>query len=112
MGGTELYQPIQDILSQPTDPSLPRHLYLLTDGEVFDTQKIIDMIRVNRDTTTVHSFGIGDGVSTELIKNSASAGKGHYSFIMNPEEIERKVLEALQKDFLEYIIVREAFLLD
>lgn len=50
------------------------------------------MIRANRNTTTVHSFGIGDGVSTELIKNSASAGKGHYSFILNPEEIEKKVM--------------------
>eukprot|EP00347_Sterkiella_histriomuscorum_P017977 403347255 len=112
MGGTELFQPVQDILSQPCDPNLPRHLYLLTDGEICDTQKLIEMIRANRATTTVHSFGIGDGVSSELIKNSASAGQGHYCFIMNPEEIERKVLQALQKDFLEYIIVKDINILD
>eukprot|EP00347_Sterkiella_histriomuscorum_P019333 403342045 len=95
-----------------TDPNLPRHLYLLTDGEICDTQKLIDMIKTNRSKTTVHSFGIGDGVSTELIKDSASAGNGHYSFIIEPEEIERKVLQALQKDFLDYVIVKDINILD
>eukprot|EP00347_Sterkiella_histriomuscorum_P022926 403336630 len=112
MGGTELYKPVKDILSEPVNPNLPRHLYLLTDGEICDTQKLIEMIRANKATTTVHSFGIGDGVSSELIKNSASAGNGHFSFIMNPEEIERKVLQALQQDFLEYIIVKDINVLD
>ena len=37
MGGTEIYRPIKDIVDSVVDHSLPRHLYLLTDGEVGDT---------------------------------------------------------------------------
>eukprot|EP00347_Sterkiella_histriomuscorum_P015189 403357978 len=111
MGGTEIFLPLKAIFSLPVDQELPRHLYLLTDGEVNDTKKVVDMIKFHSDTTKVHCFGIGDGVSSELIQNAALAGKGHYSFISNPEDIEKKVLEALQKDHLEYLVMKEAKLL-
>ena len=67
-------------------------VYLLTDGEVGNTQSIIDLIRSNRVNMKVHSFGIGDGVSTELIKKSAQAGGGHFYFILDPNDIEKKVV--------------------
>ncbi|CDW90556.1 von willebrand factor type a domain containing protein [Stylonychia lemnae] len=112
MGGTEIYQPLKDIFSQLPDENLPRHIYLLTDGEVSNTQQIVDLIKEHRKYSTVHTFGIGDGVSTALIKQSAQAGRGHYSFINDPQEIEKKVMEAIQKDFLEYLIVNDGFLLN
>ena len=56
----------------------------------------------------MHTFGIGAGASTELVKECAVAGLGHYSFIDNPEDIEKKVIESLQKDFLEYLTIMEA----
>ena len=112
MGGTEIYKPLVDIFKQPINIELPRNLYLLTDGEVFDTESIIDLIRINRDSTIFNSFGIGDGVSTELIKRSASAGRGHFSFIMNPAEIEKNVMDSLQKDYLEYFILKNAKIVD
>jgi hypothetical protein len=60
----------------------------------------------------VHTFGIGSGASTELIKNCAKAGHGHYTFINDLNEIEKKVMESLQKDFLEYITIKSATLLN
>lgn len=60
----------------------------------------------------MHTFGIGDGASTELVKNVAAAGRGHYSMIANPQDIEKKVLEALQKDYLEYLNIQGACYLD
>ena len=42
---------------------------------------VVSLIRNHRDKSTVHTFGIGSGVSTELIKNCALAGNGHYTFI-------------------------------
>jgi len=67
----------------------------LTDGEVSDTQAVVDLIKQNSNRANVHTFGIGNGVSTELIKNCAFAGRGHFCFIDNPAEIESKVMEAL-----------------
>ena len=69
------------------------------------------MIKDNRGTCTVHTFGIGNGVSTELVKDCAKAGQGHYSFINNLDEIEKKVMQSLQKDFLEYLIIMNASIL-
>ena len=51
-------------------------------------------------------------MSTDLIKRSASAGRGHYSIIMDPAEIEKKVMESLQKDYLEYLILKNGRILD
>ena len=112
MGGTEIFDPIQDILKQAPDASLPRHLYLLTDGAVGNTQQIVELIRKNRDQCKVHTFGIGSGASTELIKDCAKAGQGHYSFIYKLEEIETKVIESLQKDYFDYLSIKNAAVLD
>lgn len=81
MGGTEILEPIRDIFSDPLDPVLPRNLYLLTDGAVENTKLIVELIRENRKNCKVHTFGIGEGASSELIKDCAYAGRGHYSFI-------------------------------
>ncbi len=112
LGGTEIYEPMQDVLKEEPDPSLPRHIYLLTDGAVGNTQQIVDLIKKNRIKCHVHTFGIGSGASTELIKNCALAGHGHYSFIINVNEIEQKVIETLQKDDLEYLSIKNAAFLD
>lgn len=103
MGGTEIYQPLEDIFAESVDLNLPRHVYLLTDGAVYNTQHVVDLIRKNNKNNKVHTFGIGNGVSTELIKNCALAGFGHYTFISDLNEIEKKVVQALQRDFLEYL---------
>ena len=97
MGGTEIYEPLKNIFSQ--DPlfinGVPRErqIFLLTDGAVSNTRYVVDLVRQN--TGKVHTFGIGRGVSTELVKEAAMAGKGHYFFIDNMQDIDRKVLECL-----------------
>jgi len=95
LGGTEIYSPLQDLLKQEADPLLPRHIYLLTDGAVYNTEEVVNLIRLNRESCFVHTFGIGSGASSELVKNCAIAGHGHYSFILRLDEIEQKVIEAL-----------------
>lgn len=103
MGGTEIYQPLLDIFNEPVDKDKPRHIYLLTDGAVEDTKLVTELIKDNNKHNRVHTFGIGSGVSTELIKDSALAGLGNFAFINRPEEIESKVLAALQKNYFEYL---------
>jgi hypothetical protein len=112
MGGTEILAPLQDVYADPVDIELPRQIYLLTDGAVNNTKQIVEMVRSHRKTSRFHTFGIGNGASTELVKECAQAGLGHYSFINNPKDIEKKVMEALSKDFLEYLTINEAIFLD
>lgn len=60
----------------------------------------------------VHTFGVGHGASEELIKQAAFKGYGHFSFIYNEEEIEERVVSALAKTRLNYLILQKAALFD
>jgi hypothetical protein len=40
------------------------------------------------------------------------AGRGHYYFISDMQEIDRRVLDALQKQKYEYLVVKELNILD
>ena len=75
--------------------AVTRHIFLLTDGAVNNTSQVVKLIKENNKGTKVHTFGIGNGVSTELVKNSAMAGQGHFYFIDRMSEIDKKVLDAL-----------------
>jgi hypothetical protein len=106
MGGTEILEPLIDIMSEHKDQDLPRCLYLLTDGAVSNTEDVVNLIKVNNQNCSVNTFGIGSGADESLIKNSAKAGRGHYTFIHQLHEIETKVIDALTKDFYEYLTVK------
>jgi len=45
----------------------------------------------------VFTFGIGNGVSSELIKGLAKAGEGFHEFIGSGESMEEKVLKQLSR---------------
>ena len=47
LGGTEILAPLEWVFSQPLVKGHPRQLFLLTDGEVGNTQQVIDLVRKN-----------------------------------------------------------------
>jgi hypothetical protein len=55
----------------------------------------------------VNTFGIGSSVDQNFIKRCAKAGKGHFYFIKDYEEIKTKVIESLNKNYFEYLSVKE-----
>lgn len=58
------------------------HIYLLTDGAIWDTKQVVDLVAQNCNAQQrVHTFGVGNGASEELIKQVACKGLGHYYFI-------------------------------
>lgn len=81
MGGTEIYEPLDDIFSAAYDPAIPRHIYLLTDGAVFNPEEVVKLIKRNASSAKVHTFGIGSGASRDLIRGCAQAGGGKAYFI-------------------------------
>ena len=88
LGGTEIYKPLKAIFKGKKSKfkSLDSHVFLLTDGAVFDPQQCIDIIKKNSNHFNVHTFGIGSGACTELIIECARAGRGKYYFIDNSAE--------------------------
>ncbi len=73
-------------------------IFLLTDGEVDNKRQVIYQAQLNSDTTRVHTFGIGNGCDEELIKQTAIAGRGSYSFATdNVSNLSGQVIQALKK---------------
>lgn len=61
-----------------------RHIVLITDGQVFDVEKVIKIISDIRQNNigSVHTVGIGSGVSFDMIRRGALEGGGEHIFIM------------------------------
>ena len=70
-------------------------MFLLTDGGVSNTEGVLRLIKMNTKFCRVHSIGIGNGASFNLIKGSAENGKGKYILISDYENPAEKIIELL-----------------
>ena len=98
LGGTELFSPIEFAVSQESDYQWPRNIFVLTDGDITDTDTVLNKIKQFNHHTRVHSFGIGSGASIYLVKEIAKEGKGSSTLIAdNDPHLKAKVIKALKK---------------
>ena len=77
--------------------SFLKNVFILTDGDIFDTEQVLNEIRKFSHQTRVHSFGIGSGTSVYLIKEIAKEGKGLSTLVNEGDEfLKAKVIKALK----------------
>uniref|UniRef100_A0A8C1MX67 von Willebrand factor A domain-containing protein 5A-like n=1 Tax=Cyprinus carpio TaxID=7962 RepID=A0A8C1MX67_CYPCA len=96
MGGTEILQPLKHIYSQPCYPDHPRQLFVFTDGEVWNTKEVLDLVKSQTFSHRCFSFGIGEGASTALVTGMAREGSGHAQFITGTDRMQPKVMQSLR----------------
>ncbi|XP_040901630.1 von Willebrand factor A domain-containing protein 5A-like isoform X11 [Toxotes jaculatrix] len=96
LGGTEILEPLKHIYSQPCIPSQPRQLFVFTDGEVFNTKEVLNLVKENSGSHRCFSFGIGEGASSALINGMAKEGGGHAQFITGADRMQPKVMQSLR----------------
>ena len=60
-GGTELYSPLKNIFENPIYEkiNIEKHIFILTDGEIYDKETSLNLIGSFSDKFTIHSLGIG-----------------------------------------------------
>jgi len=98
-GGTEILDPLLDCMKRRrTD--CQTSIILLTDGEVFNTESIINSISQEKakhldKPLRVFSLGIGDSVSHHLVEGIARAGGGYSQLVLKEERLDRKVVRML-----------------
>ncbi|KAE8594665.1 hypothetical protein XENTR_v10019739 [Xenopus tropicalis] len=97
MGGTNILSPLNWIFRQPVCRGYPRLLFLLTDGAVSNTGKVIELIRHHSSFTRCYSFGIGQNACRRLVQGVASVSKGSAEFLSEGERLQPKMLQSLKK---------------
>mmetsp|Transcript_32810 Transcript_32810/g.57192 ORF Transcript_32810/g.57192 Transcript_32810/m.57192 type:complete len:894 (-) Transcript_32810:1736-4417(-) len=97
MQGTEIYEPLKDILNSEPTSSFPRYVFLVTDGDVSNTQLIVNLVKSNHKNTRVSTIGIGSGASNALVEEVAKAGRGSSTLILENRDINSGVLSSLEK---------------
>jgi hypothetical protein len=96
LGGTQISDHLNQIFTNPSNSGLPKNVYLITDGCVYNHKEVTNLIENKNVDFTVHTFGIGSGVSTELIMEAAAAGQGEYYFFNNKAEgLKANVVDSL-----------------
>ena len=106
LGGTELEGPLKDIYnsSEIYDKiNLPRNIFLLTDGEVWDKKIVLELIEKNSNKYTIYSIGIGESFDEDLIKNAGIIGKGNYNFCKNLDNLNSIIVLEINKATSTYI---------
>lgn len=133
MGGTQLYDCLQDILVQSqslnnnNDSGLKYYKYknqktcsytceniliLLTDGEVGSINSIFNMINEQKllsdYNTRIFTFGLGNGASKQLIKGLSDLTFGDYTMIDDNEDLIqpiKKIIKTANKEYYTKIKV-------
>jgi Ca-activated chloride channel family protein len=95
LGSTELLPALRFVLEGPRSGELPRHVVVLTDGEVTNT--VIELGAAHAHEARIFTFGIGYGASQHLVRGLARAGGGAAEFIYPGERIEPKVVRQLSR---------------
>lgn len=103
MLGTEIYNPLKYIYEHiPKKAKHTFNVFLLTDGEVPDPDKVIALIKANQSQDTrVYTLGIGTGCSKYLILNAAV--NGLCEFADSPALLSEKVIYMLQDSMSPFI---------
>ena len=95
LGGTEILSPLQHVFSCALLAGLPRQVLLLTDGAVSNIAQVVSCVRENSSRARTFAIGIGSGVSSELVRGVAGAGRGRAVFVMEWERMQSKILKLL-----------------
>ena len=104
MGGTQILQPLQAVVAMlpnytPSGEQLQRIIFLLTDGDVNNSEDVLKLIdeSAQHSQVRVFSVGIGNGCSTSLVQQAAFLGKGNYRFVQDNQDVSEKVITLLEK---------------
>ncbi|KAJ8360616.1 hypothetical protein SKAU_G00171410 [Synaphobranchus kaupii] len=97
MGGTNILAPLDWITQQPLYRGHPRLLFLLTDGAVTNTGKVIELVRSHARYTRCYSFGIGQNACRRLLIGLSTVSKGTAEFLAEGERLQPKMIKSLKK---------------
>lgn len=97
MGGTEIHQVLQATVQLP-GPAIPQDILLITDGEVWETDEIISMMK--KYSHRVFTVGVGSSVSESFVRQLARETGGGCELVVPGEEMTEKIVRHFKRIFL------------
>ncbi|CAL8069445.1 unnamed protein product [Orchesella dallaii] len=95
-GGTELYQPLTYVYSQPQIKGYLTQIFTITDGDVSAPAAVLDLVASKVKHSRSFALGIGSDVDRHLVTGIAENGGGLSEFVTYSEMIESKILNQLK----------------
>ena len=95
LGGTEIYSPLENIF-KTENINGQRQIFILTDGEVFDRERVLKLVSANSGKNRCFTIGIGRGSDAGLIEGIANASGGKCDFVQEGDSISEKVIPQLK----------------
>lgn len=98
-GGTEMVPAMQAALTDHGTEGAPRlrQVVFLTDGAIGNEQQLFDTIAGMRGRSRVFMVGIGSAPNTFLMSRAAELGRGTFTQIGAPEQVEERMRSLFEK---------------
>ena len=103
-GGTDVFSVLKYVFSQPLKGSGQRQVFLLTDGEVYNTDACVRLARENNGNNRVFTLGIGAGADSGLVHGLADASGGDSAYVMD-QRISETVIPQLQSSMAGVVVM-------
>ena len=99
--GTNILSPLKDLFSKKSLHG-QRQVFIMTDGEVWDVGKVLNIISLNTNNNRCFTIGIGRGCDAGLVEGMAISSGGKCDFVQEGDSISEKVIPQLECSFLPF----------
>jgi Ca-activated chloride channel family protein len=96
-GGTEMLPALQRALDGRERVERLRQVVFLTDGAVGNEDRLFAVIRERLGDSRLFTIGIGSAPNSHFMREAARLGRGTFTFIGTPTEVQDKMLALFQK---------------
>ncbi|KAK8871880.1 von Willebrand factor A domain-containing protein 5A [Tritrichomonas musculus] len=93
LGGTEMLQLFDELFKDEVKTAGQRQIFIITDGEVYERQKVIQKVEENSYFNRIFAIGLGHGADAGFLEEITSMTNGKSDFVFNKDELPSKVAE-------------------
>lgn len=97
LGGTELFPVLESIFAAPQKGIGQRQIFVLTDGEVSNVDRVLKLAEDNSDNNRIFTLGIGTGADPGLVQGLSDVSGGRSDFVVvSDQDFSEKVIPQLE----------------
>lgn len=95
-GGTEMFPAFEMALKAEPRSERLRQVVFVTDGAVSNEDRLFSLIRTRLGSSRLFTVGIGSAPNSYFMRKSAQAGRGTFTYVSRPNEVDKKINALMQ----------------